>query len=345
MNTLQERELVYLCQTLDTLSNLDVFGKGVIEPMYKAAVANQEAPLSLFAARLIMESVQRNDTVLVATGFPERAWIARPVAETDGPVGAATLARGIHLALEAIPVVLIDEAFVPLMEACCRAAGLVALDIQYLDNVRREGGFQSAFVVGIPSERAAGSKLCDEILKRLNPSLAIAIERPGMNEKGVYHQVFGSAIPDDAVADLDHLFRNCQKKGITTIGIGDGGNEIGMGVIREDLKKIRPEMRRCSCPCDGGSAAVTKTDALMTAAISNWGATAIQAALALLTSNEAALHNPAHDKRIIEACNASGGVDGGITFGTEPAVDDVALPAYSAITALALDIIKRTLRA
>jgi chorismate synthase len=79
--------------------------------------------------------------------------------------------------------------------------------------------------------------------------------------------------------------------------------------------------------------------------VSNWGVTAIQAALALLTNRENALHDPALDERIIEACNTAGGIDGGITFGTEPAVDGIPISGYSAVTALAQDLVKRALRA
>lgn len=221
---------------------------------------------------------------------------------------------------------------------------MVPLDFRYWENVHREGGFQAAFVVGVPTDRVAGSKFCDDILETVRPSVAIAIERPGMNEKGVYHQVWGQAIPDDAVADLDCLFRVCKERGIPTIGIGDGGNEIGMGVIRGELQKIRPVMKKCSCPCGAGSAAVTETDVLVTGTVSNWGATTIQAALALLTGREASVHDPTLDERIIKACNAAGGVNGGIGgFGTEPAVDGVPLPEYSAVTALAQYVVKRAL--
>lgn len=341
---LEEQKLMNLCNALDDLTNLDVFGKNVIQPMYQATVAKQGgAPSSLLGARIINEHVKPRDAVLIATGFPERAWISRIFAETDGPVGAATLARGIELSMDAIPVIMIDEPFVPLMENCCRAAGLVPFDLKYFENYKRESGFQAAFVVGIPIDRKAGEEKIKELIDFINPSVAISIERPGMNSQGKYHQVAGQRIPDDAVADFDFAFNHCKDIGIPTIGIGDGGNEIGMGKIHDEVREIRPEMQTCGEGSDAGTASITNTDILITATVSNFGATALQAALALVTGKKEAMHNVKIEERVLEWCNASDGIDGGETFGTEPAVDDIPIPAYSSITALAEDMVNRAL--
>jgi hypothetical protein len=340
---MEERKLEALCWTLDAVANLDVFGKGIIGPLYKAALAAQGGPITLKAARALVNRITPRRAVILATGFPERAWIARPIAETDGPPGAATLAKALHLALKALPVIAIDEPFVPLMKATCIGAGLVPIDLCHFDDLRREGGFRGVFVLGVPLQRAAAHAFWDDLLVRVEPAAMIAIERPGANPRGVYHQVGGHAIPDDAVADMDYAFTQAESREILTIGVGDGGNEIGMGLIAEEVRRIIPPARTCGCPCGGGSAAATSTDVLLTATVSNWGATALEGALALVTEEAAVLHDVDVDRRVLEACVAAGGIDGGVSYGTELAVDDVPWTGYRAIVELVNDVVSRAL--
>ena len=339
-----EQKLKNLCLALDAVANLDVYGKNVIPRLYKSAVAAQGgASLSLLGARKLLDHVKARDAVIIATGFPERAWIARPIAETDGPPGAATLARSLYVALDALPVILIDEPFVPMMEATCRGAGMVPIDLRYFENVKREGGFQAVFVVGVPLVRAEAHRLLYALLDRLRPTAVVAVERPGQNERGVHHQVGGQRIPDDAVADMDHIFGRARSAGIATLGVGDGGNEIGMGVVSADLSEILPVTRKCQCPCGGGSAACTPTDVLLTGTCSNWAVTALQGALALVTGNRHALHTTEIDRRTLEACSLAGGIDGGVNYNTDAAVDDIPWAGYRVVIDACRDIVDRAL--
>jgi hypothetical protein len=229
------------------------------------------------------------------------------------------------------------------MEATCRGAGLVTIDLKYFENLKREDGYQAAFVVGVPLTRPEAHKLSDRLLERLNPSALVAIERPGQNEFGVYHQVGGEKVPDDAVADMDYIFNKAHESGIPTLGFGDGGNEIGMGVIGGDLGEILPVTRKCKCPCGGGSAAVGKTDVLLTGTCSNWGVTALEGAIALVTGNRHALHTVDVDWRALKACSDAGGIDGGVNYNTDPAVDDIPWSGYRAVVEVCRDIVDRAL--
>jgi hypothetical protein len=343
MPAIDEQKLVSLCYALDAVGNLDVYGKNVIPRLYDAATRRQGGPLTLLGARKLLSAVKPRDAVLIATGFPERAWIARPIVETDGPPAAATLARSLYTAAGALPVILIDEPFVPVMEATCRGAGMVTIDLKYFDNVKREGGYQAVFVVGVPLDRREAHEVQDSLLDRLRPSAMVAIERPGHNEHGVYHQVGGQRIPDDAVADMDHLFKRGAASRIVTLGIGDGGNEIGMGAIGADLGAILPVTRKCQCPCGGGSAAVTSTDVLITGTCSNWAVTALEAALALVSGNRHALHTTEVDLRTLNACSAAGAIDGGVNYNTDLSVDDIPWSGYRAAVDLCRDIVDRAL--
>ncbi len=74
-----------------------------------------------------------------------------------------------------------------------------------------------------------------------------------------------------------------------TIGVGDGGNEVGTGNIADHVcKNIKHGEEICTSVC---------ADIVIMAGVSNWGAIAIAAALIIASNNiEAA-------KSFIEQCN------------------------------------------
>ncbi|MHB1536534.1 MAG: glutamate cyclase domain-containing protein, partial [Acidimicrobiales bacterium] len=78
---------------LDNLMALDTSGKGVVPKLYRAAVAQSNGPLSTTGAELLVNHVGHGDVVGIITGFPSRSFLLEGVTETDGPVGAALLAR------------------------------------------------------------------------------------------------------------------------------------------------------------------------------------------------------------------------------------------------------------
>lgn len=86
------------------------------------------------------------------------------------------------------------------------------------------------------------------------------------------------------------------------MGIGDVGNEIGMGNINDTVKKLLPLGSKCLCPCGAGVAAATKVDLAITAAISNWGAYAIAAAISALTGEAEAFPSPNVIEHALDGC-------------------------------------------
>ena len=109
-----------------------------------------------------------------------------------------------------------------------------------------------------------------------------------------------------------------------TIGVGDGGNEIGMGNVRVRLSRLGPLMARI--------AAVVATDHLVVAGVSNWGAYGITAELGRLAGRPL-LHAPETERRLIEACVKAGAVDG-ITRRPEATVDSLDLDTHTAFLRL-----------
>jgi hypothetical protein len=111
---------------------------------------------------------------------------------------------------------------------------------------------------------------------------------------------------------------------ITTVGVGDGGNEIGMGGVRARLAREGPLMARI--------ASVVRVDHLVVAGVSNWGAYGVVAQLGRL-AGQPLLHTPDDERKLIEACVSAGAVDG-ITRRRERTVDGLETATHAAMVAL-----------
>ena len=170
-----------------------------------------------------------------------------PAAETDGPLGAALLAKGFEEAGIACRLAT-DE---PCRSAC--AAALAGAGASY---VPVDTGDVEALIEGW---RQAGI------------THAISIERCGRSVDGAPRNMRGLDI-GSYTAPLDELFTAGPW---VTIAIGDGGNEIGMGSLPRELIAQHIEHGETI-------ACVTPARHLIVAGVSNWGAYALLAALAVL---------------------------------------------------------------
>ncbi len=110
----------------------------------------------------------------------------------------------------------------------------------------------------------------------------------------------GQAISDIA-PDMDNLFKEAKIRGLSTIGIGDGGNEIGMGKIKDYVMK--------NIPKGNIIAAYFATDYLILAGVSNWGAHALVAAMSILLEKDL-LYNIETGVELLKTMVDSGAVDG-----------------------------------
>ncbi len=163
-------------------------------------------------------------TVLIGTGFPVAGTF-----ETDGPVGAIAIYRMLQQ-LGVQPVLVCGD---PLLSVL-------------------DGHFQvEAFPLGIDGQQRAA-----QLLTKYQPAAVLCIERPGQAADGRYYNMRHEDI-SAKVADLDALMRLAT---CPTVGIGDGGNEIGMGKIIDTIRAldIRPAVTSCS--------------ELIVADVSNWAA-------------------------------------------------------------------------
>ena len=267
--------------------------KGIpLKKLHTAACKHAGGSTTLAAARLLQKKVQPGDTVLFLTGFVMRDY-GRP--ETDGPIGAAVLARAISVALGGNCVGVTEQACVSAVDACFAAAGLISAKKEEL----RQGRNRCA-VFDFPIEPSKAEKRAEQLLDTLKPKAVIAVERPGAGKDGRYHGGGGFDI-SSFTAKTDALFSLARKRRIATIGIGDLGNELGMGTIGNEVARLVPNGEII--------AAKLAADVAVIANISNWGAYGVAACLAALVGNEAAFHDGDEETRLIDACVRAGAID------------------------------------
>jgi hypothetical protein len=234
--------------------------------------------------------------VLIATGFA----VAAGAPETDGPPGAAVLGRALTR-LGARVRYVTDPVSAPVVEAALAALG------------------ERGPVIVYPEGPGAAPAL----LRRERPSHLVAIERPGRTRAGEYLNARGASVAAWN-RPLDELFVDRAGRAWVTVGVGDGGNEIGMGNVRARLLRLGPPMARI--------AADVRTDHLVVAGVSNWGAYGIAAWLGGLTGG-ALLHSPEEERRLVGACVAAGAVDG-LSRRREATVDGLGLDVHAAFVRL-----------
>ncbi|TVR01100.1 MAG: DUF4392 domain-containing protein [Spirochaetaceae bacterium] len=252
------------------------------------------APAELAEAAAVLRSAR---SVVMTTGFCIPATMT---GETDGPPGAAVLAAA--LARRGTTVHLVTDQFsVELVRAClsvlgvnAAAPGVTVSEVPYLD----------------------AQDWCRDLFVRVRPDVVVAVERPGAAADGRPYSMRGEVL-SAVSADTDTLFTEAQRLAIPTIAVGDGGNELGMGRIRN--------LVLAGVPLGTLISAETVADIVVTARISNWGAYAIVALLGL-PAGPPLLHTPEQEEALLRTVADLGGVDG-VSLRAEPTVDGVSLEA------------------
>lgn len=325
------KQLRSLGESLDRLITIDLTGRSVIHPLYRAAREHQDdEPLSTLAARALVERVGPRDIVLISTCMPVGTL---PSAEQDGPVGAATLARSLVIGLSATPVVVTEERNVPLMTQAVRSAGLYVLPI---DVARTQP--TAAAVLSFPLEQSAALAEATRILDELQPKALVSIERAGANEHGEHHAALGRNLtPHNSKQDV--MFEMARSRGVITVCIGDGGNELGCGMIRDAVIAAVPNAELCRCPCQGSVVPAFVPDILMMASVSNWGAYAIEAGIAAAVDRPEALHDREVDLRVHTFTAMAGANNDGPRL-LDPASDAVHARYHGHLLELMAELVK-----
>ena len=234
------------------------------------AALRQYLPVS-FCAAAARFLLQHAGTVLIATGF----YVQRADApETDGPPGALALGRA--LAALGNQVAYVSDAYTAPLLADLAPSGTETVDFPIADDT-------------------ASRQAARDLLDRIEPTVLIAIERCGLTRGGTYLNMRGQDISPHT-ARLDHLFRQHPH----TVGIGDGGNEIGMGNLAPRIPEVD------TLPDEP---AVTCTTHLVIASVANWGAYGVLAALSRLTGRNL-LPQSVDESACIRRLVSLGAVDG-----------------------------------
>ena len=220
------------------------------------------------AAELILANT---GTVLITTGF---YILSAGAAETDGPPGAIAIGVGLERLGYKVKYVA-DE---------------------YSSNLLRPYVAESTDVIDFPITTLPKSvQYAEDILNTENPSVLISIERCAAAADGLYRNMRDLDISDQT-AKVDLLFDMHSK----TIGIGDGGNEIGLGNVIDGVAKSETLV---SYP------AISKVTELIIASVSNWGGYGLLAALSISTGKNV-LPTVEEDTQRISNMVDLGAVDG-----------------------------------
>jgi D-glutamate cyclase len=336
-------------ENLDRVVTIDWRCQGAIHPLYEVARRHYGGPLTMGAARKFVDKVVEGDIVLIMTGFPVGPFdlpkekqvlfsgdMVTP--ETDGVVSAALVSRAVDLGFKAKPVLFCEEECVPIARACCRAAGLKV----FHDFETSQWVSHSVAVLPFTKDSGKAKEEAERILDAMKPAAAISIERPGRNEKGCYHMANGRSITD-FVAKLDDLFEGVAQRGGLTIGIGDLGNELGMGILKEGTRKFIFHGDRCECGCGGGIGASVPADATLFGAISDDVAYGFLAALSHLLSLPEILHSTDMEARVLEAACHEGAIDGPAGMSI-PSIDYLDLKVHNLQIELMREIVQSPAR-
>ena len=293
---------------IDCLVNIEMrvqggVPRGMSHKLYKAAREKQGKPLTYLAAKKLIELLRVNDIVIIATGAGVPPWL--PKGETDGPLGAASLARALDIGLNVKTIVVGEERTLEPIKKSFEAAEIMIVDKEIFKKRNHV-----ALALPYPLGEKNGETFAHELIKEYKPKVIITVEKHGPSASGKYHSIMGVGRSPELVANVKFLTDLAQKIDTFTIGIGDGGNEIGFGNIYEDVRRIQTYGEKCQCPCGAGIATVSKADILVTGAISNWGAYGISAMLSFLLKNKKVLKDETIEKRMLEACVYAGAMDG-----------------------------------
>jgi len=332
-------KLARMDDRLDRLVNLDIGERGV-EHLYHAARELQGGPLVGAAADALM-AVPEGGTVLVTTGSVSRAWISPEVGENDGPSGTAAVIRALAMARHATCVLLAEESLLEALRAVVVAAGLTPVSFEHARIASSDKSLACVVLEAYPIDDEGGKAAATRMLDEYKPDLLFSSERVGRSESGIYHNMRGRDYGMGR-ARIDYLFDEALVRGLPVVAVGDGGNEIGMGKVAQAVRDHVPFGDVCSCGCGSGLGAVTSADVLVTAACSNWGCTAIAAAMAARAGDARILHTPEAEERLLEVMTSAGLINS--THGIiDPNVDGIAKDSHIALAELCRSVVASAL--
>lgn len=165
------------------------------------------------------------------------------------------------------------------------------------------------------AQKRVGAALTEEFHRELPPTA-----------RDVCHNMRGTPI-DASTGRIHRLFEAVGERqaGVTTIGIADGGNEIGCGAIPWETVRAAVKIG------PGGRVACRiSTDFTLLAGVSDWGALALAQSFIHLrgTTPDAAGDEESLLGALVQSLVREAGAVDGVTGRREPTVDGLPLPTY-----------------
>lgn len=229
--------------------------------------------------------IAANADIAIVTGF----YIPSASApETDGPLGASVLARALSMLGKNV------EVWTDSFNAQCVSACVDALP----------GG--SAKVIDIDKSKDVDM-----------PDLFIYLERLGRARDGRYYDMRKNDI-SEWVSPLDSYAADGS---IPTIGIGDGGNEVGMAKFEKELSEIMPHYKDCL--------STVSADVCIPVDVSNWGAYGLAAVLSARYGRY--LGQTADEEYAIMRASLDAGAVDGVSKRAEMSVDGLDIVEHKKI--------------
>ena len=320
---------------IDDLLALDPGGRGIAEFFQRGG------------ARRAAQALQRARRVVITTGFVVKAGVS----ETDGPPGAAVLGRALRR-LGASVRYITDDITAPVLAAAIGSLGESDDVTRFPARADAADAAREMLAHERPTHLVAierPGRARDGVYRNMRghdvsewntPIDELFVEahrqrerRAGQGRTGVRSPVrlgqatHGTNRPrgpryNSPRYDKSPVGRAPER--VITIGVGDGGNEIGMGNVRARFAR-------------GGALAarigsVVRVDHLVVAGVSNWGAYGIVAYLQRL-AGQPLLHTHEDERRLVAACVDAGACDG-VSRRREATVDGLSLDVHAALVTL-----------
>lgn len=194
------------------------------------------------------------------------------------------------------------------MRAALDARGLVAADVPVESFIARGAEGYGA---------AAETTRARFVALLASHDVSVAVERAGAGADGRYYTMRGIDM-EGLVAPLDELLVSGTRAGggsaaplRASIGIGDGGNECGMGFVRAAVE--------ATVPRGALIAAVAAADATILGGVSNWGAWSLVTAVDAKMERGGALLPTVEGEEAIERALEKEGVGDGVNGCVSPA--------------------------
>jgi hypothetical protein len=244
---------------------------------------------------------RRQARLTIVTGFTIPS-ADPPCGETDGPLGALYVARALWPL--GIPVTIATDG----TTLNAMKAGVVAADLL-------------TPVVELPVDTIAFEAEFHKQVGTFN--ILLSIERVGPAADGRCYSMRGRDMT--ALTRPAHRLFTKPLPGVSTIAIGDGGNEIGMGKIpAETIHRNIPEGDKVACR--------VPADRLIVAGISNWGAYALATGIRWLrhAPYDSTLFDATEERRLLRIMVEAGPLIDGVTLKRDMTVDGLSFENYSA---------------